>query len=202
MGRKPTSRQADILRFISVYFTKNNTSPTLQEIAQHYDMSPAGAWYHVKALEAKGLLKINHKAARGIFLSEWEEYVPGISIIPLFSEERYINQGVRKAKEEFNASALNLSRDSEYFAMRMESDSLRNIAIRPGDILVFRRDDRPNEGDVILGSLEGSDTVVLRSFHRRNSRMIILQAECDNIGNITCQSCVVHAILHAVVRLL
>lgn len=202
MGRKTTPRQQEILRFIASYFAKNNTSPTLEEIARHYDMSPSGAWYHVRALENKGLLKVNRNVARGIFLTEWDSYVPGISIIPLFGEERYISQGVRKAKEEFNASALNLARGEEYFALRMESDSLRNIAIRPGDILVFRRADSPKDGDVILGSLEGSDTVVLRTFHRRNSRMIILQAECDNIGNITCQSCVVHAILHAVVRIL
>ena len=54
-------------------------------------------------------------------------------------------------------------------------------------------------GKFVIASLEGSQRHELRTWHRHGGK-IILQAECDNIGNISCQSCAVHAILHAVVR--
>ena len=74
-----------------------------------------------------------------------------------------------------------------------------NIHIIPGDILIFRKSSSAGENDIVIARTEGSSVCQIRSFHRTKNK-IILQAECDSIGNISCQSCEIQAILQAVVR--
>ena len=82
MSIKLTSRQNEIVRFISSYFSQTNKSPALSDIAEHFSISQAGAWYHVRALEKKGILSVASGTSRGISLTSWNTYAPGITIIP------------------------------------------------------------------------------------------------------------------------
>ena len=182
--KKLTKRQEDILRFISSFYAENNITPTLHEIASFFSISDAGAWYHVDTLEKKGFIDSRGSIARGIRLREWNEYSPAIK---------------REQKREFNATGLRLEKGSTYFALRMESGCLMNIHIIPGDILIFRKSSSAGENDIVIARTEGSSVCQIRSFHRTKNK-IILQAECDSIGNISCQSCEIQAILQAVVR--
>ena len=185
--KKLTRRQEDILRFISSFYAENNITPTLHEIASFFSISDAGAWYHVDTLEKKGLIDNRRNMARGIRLREWNEYSPAITIIPFFDEERWLC-GERGQKNEFNATGLRLEKGASYFALRME-----------GDILIFRKSSSAEDNDIVIARTEGSSVCQIRSFHRTKNK-IILQAECDSIGNISCQSCEIQAILQAVVR--
>ena len=121
-----------------------------------------------------------------------------ISDIPFFDEERWLS-GERGQKNEFNATGLRLEKGASYFALRMESGCLVNIHIIPGDILIFRKSSSAEDNDIVIARTEGSSVCQIRSFHRTKNK-IILQAECDSIGNISCQSCEIQAILQAVVR--
>lgn len=196
--KKLTRRQEDILRFISSFYAENNITPTLHEIASFFSISDAGAWYHVDTLEKKGFIDSRGSIARGIRLREWNEYSPAITIIPFFDEERWLS-GERGQKNEFNATGLRLEKGASYFALRMESGCLVNIHIIPGDILIFRKSSSAEDNDIVIARTEGSSVCQIRSFHRTKNK-IILQAECDSIGNISCQSCEIQAILQAVVR--
>lgn len=198
MARKLTGRQDEILRFISSFYAENNICPTLHEIASFFSISDAGAWYHVDALEKKGLIASSRNTARGIRLKEWNEYSPGITIIPLYEEERWL-AGDKSVKKDFNATGLQLEKKTSYFALRMTSSSLINIHIIPDDILVFRKCSHAADNDIVIARTEGSAVCQIRSFHKTKNK-IILQAECDSIGNISCQSCEIQAILQTVVR--
>ncbi len=198
MAEGLTQRQGEVMRFIRSHFAQHNSAPTINEIAQHFSMSDAGAWYHVKALARKGELRVEHNKARGIFLTEWDEYRPGITFIPLFNEEACL-AGATRTREQFNASALGLSPDHDYFCMRISSKLLENLAVRPGDLLVFRRTKEAADGQVVIAALEGGERLELRRISRHGGK-IILQAECDSVGNISCSSCSIQAVLHSMVR--
>lgn len=198
MARRLTQRQSEVLRLVDSYFERHNSSPTLKELASQLGISPQAVSCHIEALRRKGLLTSAEGKARSIFLTRWKEHVPGITLIPSYGETAYLS-GQRRSLGDFNASTLLLDEKAEYFCLVMESANLINMAIRPGDRLIFRKGEDPRQGDLVIASLEGSQRLELRTWHRHGGK-IILQAECDNIGNISCQSCAVHAILHAVVR--
>lgn len=198
MARRLTQRQSEVLRLVDSHFERHNSSPTLKELADQLGISPQAVSCHIEALRRKGLLTSTGGKARSIFLTRWKEHVPGITLIPIYDECAYL-KGLRRSQGDFNASTLMLDEKAEYFCLVMESANLINMAIRPGDRLVFRKGEDPRQGDLVIASLEGSQRLELRTWHRHGGK-IILQAECDNIGNISCQNCAVHAILHAVVR--
>lgn len=198
MSRGITRRQEEVLEFIEDYFAKHNTSPTLQEMAGHFGISQTGVWYHLKALERKDLVTVRSNSARGIFLAGWKDHVPGISLIDLYDEDEWLG-GRRRKKGIFNASALALEAGQDYFCLKMSSPNLVNAGIRAGDYLVMRKARNARSGQIVIASPEGDDKLHLRTYLHSGTK-IILQAECDNMGNISCQSCTVHAIVHAVVR--
>ena len=60
-------RQRQVLTFISQFIQKNNTSPTLQEIADAMELSSLATVHeHLSALEKKGLIKRYEGVVRGI----------------------------------------------------------------------------------------------------------------------------------------
>ena len=64
--RKITECQAKIIIFIENFIQRNSYSPTLREIAEHFQMSPKGAHDHVIALVKKEYLSIQYKKPRTI----------------------------------------------------------------------------------------------------------------------------------------
>jgi repressor LexA len=59
-----TKCQREILSFIENFIENNGYSPTYREIGEHFKISPKGAYDHIFALEAKGLIKTQCKKPR------------------------------------------------------------------------------------------------------------------------------------------
>jgi repressor LexA len=67
--KKLTTRQKQILKFISEFIENNKFPPTRSELAAHFGFrSPNAAESHLRALESKSVIAIERGAARGITL--------------------------------------------------------------------------------------------------------------------------------------
>lgn len=64
--KKLTQKQADVLAHIKSYIKKNGFSPTIKEIAKHFDMFGGGAQGHINALVKKGAVTRHDGIARSI----------------------------------------------------------------------------------------------------------------------------------------
>lgn len=66
---KLTGRQAEVLAFIRACVAVSGSPPTRAEIAEHLGISSVnGAEQHLRALEAKGAIRIKPGASRGIMV--------------------------------------------------------------------------------------------------------------------------------------
>lgn len=66
---EPTDRQADIYAFIEAEITGKSRPPTVREIARRFGIkSPNGVMCHLRALERKGKIVVQHGQARAIQL--------------------------------------------------------------------------------------------------------------------------------------
>ena len=68
--RHITERQAQVLIFIENFIQENNYSPTIREIAKHFNMSAKGAFDHIFALQKKGAIHCVYGKARTITLAK------------------------------------------------------------------------------------------------------------------------------------
>ena len=57
-----TDKQKQILDFIGQYGQEQGMAPTINEISEHFDVTAATAFAHVKALQKKGMLNRTSKA--------------------------------------------------------------------------------------------------------------------------------------------
>src|SRR5210317_1098914 len=64
-----TTRQKEVLKFISVFIEKNGFPPTRSELSAHFGFrSPNAAEAHLRALEKKAVISIGRGVSRGITL--------------------------------------------------------------------------------------------------------------------------------------
>lgn len=70
-----TDKQYDILVYIKKYIADNEKSPTIREIQKYFNLkSPSTIHGHIRELEKKGAISINHNKSRSINLLVENEY--------------------------------------------------------------------------------------------------------------------------------
>ena len=62
-----TDKQKSILDFINEFGQHEGMAPTINEISEHFRVTAATAFAHVRALQRKGLLNRSSKARSRIF---------------------------------------------------------------------------------------------------------------------------------------
>ncbi|RMD89699.1 MAG: transcriptional repressor LexA [Calditrichaeota bacterium] len=173
-----TEKQKNVLKIIADKIKEMGYPPTLQELADELGVRSKNAVLkHLQALEKKGYIgKREGGAARGIrileslgFLdSEATNSLPLIGSVtagsPLLAEEnveRYVSI----------PRYLLPSQHGEYFALRVQGDSMVNAAIFDGDLLVVKSTRYAQNGDIVV-ALIGNETTVKRLVIKGNQRYL------------------------------
>ena len=68
-----------------------------------------------------------------------------------------------------------VARPEEYFYLRVAGDSMVNAGIRPGDLVLIRRQDTAENGQIVACILNGEDATLKR--FRCQGDVVILQPE-------------------------
>lgn len=145
--------------------------PTVREVQQEFGFrAVATAREHLDRLIETGLLIKARRRARGFSLPGpgGKAERPSV-IVPLLGS---VAAGdLRTAMEEaegyitvqsrhITASGIAASgRADEFFALRVEGESMKNAAILPGDIVVVRRQSSAENGDIVVALVDDEATV-------------------------------------------
>jgi repressor LexA len=186
--KEPTSRQKEVLSFITGYIRTHVYPPTIREIAEHFAISIKGAHDHVRALQKKGALRQGDGRSRTLelvecgeeFFEEGNVKIPILGTVaagrPIFAEEN--QDGVIRMHQTL------LKKDREYFALRVRGDSMEGAGVMDGDIAVIEQQPTVQNGEIAVVMLE-DDTATLKTFYRESSR-IRLQPENPRYKPIYC----------------
>ena len=152
---KLTNKQENILIFIKKYIAKNDYPPTVRKIAHAVNLSsPATVHVHLKNLIDKGYIKRNKKNKRILELlvpNEFEKVSKNDIMIPLIENNKK-NSKFRLLKE------TNLDID-KLIAFKTNND-INNFGIFKGDILIFNKDSKTNDKDIVLIKEENTYLIV------------------------------------------
>ncbi len=171
--RPVTERQKEVLDFITGYIRVNKYPPTIREISVNFAISVKGAYDHVKALEKKHVIRCDTKRSRTIEILEPEEpeqtperlrEVPLLGTVaagrPLMAVENH--EGSVQVPER-------LLRNSDYFALHVNGDSMIEAGIMDGDVVVIARQAAADNGDIVVAMVD--DAVTLKRFYREANRV-------------------------------
>jgi repressor LexA len=174
-ARQLTPRQLQILTFIRDFRRKHGYSPTMQELADHLDVTKVTVFEHVGALEGKGLLhRLRHKArsleltSRVQFPDETSTKLPLLGAIAAGRPIEAIEHA-----EPFDLEDAFVSR-SGTFALKVRGDSMIDEQICDGDYVVVERRTNPRNGETVVAVMPDGEAT-LKKFYKEKGR-IRLQA--------------------------
>ena len=187
MDRALTRRQQEVLDFIREFTDRNGVPPTVREIGGHFRVTPRAAFDHLRALERKGYLRRRATVGRTsraltlAFPSSSEgprREVPILGRIaaglPLMAEEN--REGMLPLAPEWLAGS-----GADVFSLRVHGESMINAHIVDGDLVVVRRQDHAQSGDIVVALVDGEATIKRLA---RDGQRVILKPEHPTMAPI------------------
>jgi repressor LexA len=180
MSEKPlTSRQKEILTFISDHIDSAGFPPTRNDVSKHFGFrSPNAAESHLRALEHKGVIRIQAGRSRGITLTPLSSSnLPASNSLrmPLPLVGRVAAGSPILAQEniehEYRVDPLLFSSRPHYL-LRVEGNSMLNAGILDGDLLAVHRTPEAQNGQIVVARLD--DEVTVKRFKRSGHRVSLL----------------------------
>ena len=180
MNEKPlTHRQKEILTFISDHIDSAGFPPTRGDVSKHFGFrSPNAAESHLRALEHKGVIRIEAGRSRGITLTALSSSnLPAASTLrtplpligrvaagsPILAQENIEN--------EYRVDPALFSSRPHYL-LRVKGNSMRNAGILDGDLLAVHRTPEAQNGQIVVARLD--DEVTVKRFIRNGHRVSLL----------------------------
>jgi len=180
MHEKPlTKRQKEVLRFISDHIDSIGFPPTRNELSKHFGFrSPNAAESHLRALEHKGVIRIEAGRSRGITLTALSRpNLPTSNTLrtPLPLVGRVAAGSPILAQEniehEYRVDASLFSARPHYL-LRVEGSSMRDAGILDGDLLAVHRTPEAHNGQIVVARLD--DEVTVKRFKRSGHQVSLL----------------------------
>ena len=158
-----TDRQKEYLEFIRNYIRENESSPRLEEIADHFGVKPPTAHKVLRTLETKGYLYFRRDSLTGFFIRLIERAGSPESVVevPVVGKlDRYGEVLDFPEMVGHFASVLVGSQLDEIFALYCTVD-IPEASLLENDIIIFDRGKKPQPGDICIGPI-GNRLFLLR----------------------------------------
>jgi len=178
-----TERQQKILNYIEWFMRKEGMAPTVYEIAKKFGIQSATAFVHIRSLQRKGYISRSSKA-RSISLlrANKPQHLSLTLSIPLLG---HISAGTPLLSEEnvdgelvYDSSQLPKDiGNHKLFALRVFGESMRDLGILDGDIIVAKNSPIAKVGDIVVAMVDNETTV--KSFYLQNDKVELRPANSD-----------------------
>lgn len=176
--QKLTEKQKNILDFIEDFVDKYSVSPSVSEIADHFDIKISTAFAHLRALQRKKEISRN-STARSISLLNRPKRLSGMIRIPLVGR---VVAGIPVDNPELREGEIWVSGKfgdpAKLFALKVQGESMRDLGIFDSDTLIVLGDARLRSGDVVVALTRDGETTV-KSYYPAGNRVELRPANPD-----------------------
>jgi repressor LexA len=201
-----TSRQREILNFISASINERGFPPTLREIGEHFQIrSTNGVNDHLKALEKKGVLRredLKSRAMRPVPQPGDAEIIPLRRNGPVGADGNLINVAgyaadddmvsipvlgkvaagmpilaVEQATDTVRVDRVLIGGHKEVFGLRIVGESMIEDGIFDGDYVFVNKTANAKVGEIVVAMIEGEATV--KRYFPEGDRIRFQPANCN-----------------------
>lgn len=164
-----TRRQKEILEFVVSFQRRHGIAPTHREICERFGYSSYGtAHKHLKLLERKGYLVRREHQKRGLELGEAALALGGgarAQELPFFGRIAAGRPIEALPGDERVGVPEHLLRGrvSDHYVLRVAGDSMVEEGIHDGDLVVVRRRERAEAGEMVV-ALVGEEATLKRYY--------------------------------------
>jgi repressor LexA len=169
-----TGRQQEIWSFLVDYVDRHGYPPTVREIGEAVGLaSPSTVHAHLANLERAGLLRRDPTKPRALELTGREsESVVTMPKLPLLGQIAAGGPLLAEQNVEDELAVPETLRGD--FLLRVKGDSMIEVGILDGDIVVVRRAQDARNGEIVValaGDDESADEATVKTFYKEKGRV-------------------------------
>ena len=170
---KLTTRQEHILQIIKQLVAKNGYPPTVREIGEKANLnSPATIHFHLTKLEEKGYIKKDNSKNRTIEILVPNEYIEkeeNVIDVPLLGKVTAGTpiEAIETPDEYFSLPANLINTKNEVFTLKVSGESMINVGIYDGDILIVERQNTARNGETVV-AMNSDNEATVKTFYKEN----------------------------------
>ena len=161
--KRQTPKQQEILDYIIAFQTEHGYPPSVREIGAAVGLkSPSTVHFHLKGLEAAGLITKAEGKTRAITVAQGgigEESTPHPDRIPVLG---HVAAGAPILAQECIEDYLTFDTQGlsgEHCALKVRGESMLGAGILPGDLVVVHRQETFHNGEIVVALFEDEATV-------------------------------------------
>lgn len=164
--KKLTPKQKEILKFIEDFIETHSYPPTVREIGQGVNLTSSSSVYaQLNKLEAKGYIKKNAVKSRGISLIKNKNFItiPKVGLVTAGNPL----EAIEDVSEYFPIPNHLVKRGDTVFALEVTGDSMKNAGIFDKDIIIVRKTNVANNGEIVVALTEDNEATVKRFYKEK-----------------------------------
>lgn len=160
-----TARQQEIYDFILAYRRENGCSPSIPEIQRRFGIrSPNGVAGHLKALEAKGVIRLSSRGSRRIDVPAETPAPARLFALPLYGPvpagpPQPVHGAEAGVEAWFDEAVLGFRPKPGSFVLKVRGDSMKDAGILDGDLVLVEPNPEPRAGQIVVALIDGESTL-------------------------------------------
>lgn len=180
---KLTNKQNTILNYLKEFIADHKYPPSIREICDGINLrSPATVFVHLNKLEEKGYIKKDGSKNRAIELlveNEFLEQSDEVASVPLLGKVTAGNpiEAIERPNEYLSIPTYLIPAKKEVFTLEVSGNSMINVGIHDGDIVIVERCKTAKNGDKVVAMTDENE-VTLKTFYKEDG-YFRLQPEND-----------------------
>lgn len=168
-----TNKQEYILKEVKKFMAKKGYPPTVRELCSLTNLSStATIQVHLNKLQEKGYIKKDPEKNRTIELlvdNEFNEKNDSIVSVPLLGKVTAGNpiEAIEIPNEYFDLPVNLINNKKEVFTLNVSGESMINVGIYDGDIIIVERRNDAKNGDTVVAMTDNNE-VTVKTFYKEN----------------------------------
>ncbi len=166
-----TKRKKQIFDYIKRFIKKHDYSPSIPEVAKHFELAISTVHQHIEELKRDGYLNKLDNRSRTIEISKPKKRSSELIKIPLAG---VITAGqpveTYESNEKITIPKSYLSGSGKHFALKVDGNSMIDEGIFDDSIVIVKKQDTAQNGDTVVALINSSETT-LKKFYRDGNKI-------------------------------
>ena len=190
MRQKNPRYMKEIEAFVDEYYSRHHKTPSCREIAENTTLQRSAVHRYLTAMNNQGIIRYD---GRTILTRKMQSYAPDTASVgvigtiacgPLSLEEEAVEQYVDLPTSLFGSG--------DFFILHASGDSMTGAGIDDGDLVLIRKQEEANNGDIVVAYVEGEGNTLKR--FKRYGRTFFLHPENPKYADIPVKDCKIQGV--------
>lgn len=199
MRSKSQELMDEILKFAEEYYLDNGHSPATSAIAAELNISRATAYRYLIEMNDRGMVEYDGQEIHTAVTRKLNNEINRTAIVgsipcgsPQYEEENI---------EEYISLPTAIFGKGDFFILRASGQSMVEAGIDDGDLVVVRKQNFADEGDIIVALVDNQNT--LKRYYRDDERKkIVLHPENKRMKDILVDECYIQGVACHIIKAL